>query len=551
MKIFQSATLSRHPETDMEATTKYYVDQLVGGTVVSGGLFFTNVAPTSAGIVGNKLYVSGTTPANKVITEGTTDNDAVTVTLFAEGGGTFYSPTITITTVPAQAGGPIIATLAEDGSDKRTYSATANLVVTADTVVTATSTTNASATMTVRRAAAGPNMDTLTIGAIVSPGIGQTEVRSGQQFNVSGRIPNDATYAEVIIAGAAGALSVLTVGGVDTFGTGFRSVTGVVTVSGLSGTQRVTGRARNALGTYGNNLQSDNTITLNQTFPTIGARTITYPGGQSGLKGSESATIASTVTNFDTITYSGTNLTVTNPTTYAASKTVTRSGGAYSFGTNNYTISATKTSNNATSTASSAVTIADTAPMGGITITGNPARLMSSPTGVDYTVVITANQQLLSAPSLVASSGTWQGSWSGSGTTWSRVLRIVDTDPKGAQTFSSLSVTGLAGAVGSTISSGAAYTVGGFATRTVTFPAFARYAPIGTTVVDITKTNASYTGAAVLTRQTNTNSVFQGYTIVDAAGNYDPFGGYLFISDADFAGANTTGTLQLDIGETV
>lgn len=546
MKIFQSTELSAHPQQTMEAATKWYVDQTVTNGAIVGGLFFTNITPTSTGIVGSKSYVAGTIPASKVIAEGTTDTDNVTVTLFAEGGSAFYSPTVTITTSPAQAGGPIIASLVEDPSDKRSYTATAALVgITADTVVTASSSTNATATCTIRRAAAGPAVDVLLIGAL--PGV-QTEVKSGDVVQVSGRAANSATYVEIIAGGAAGSLSALTLGAADSFGTGFKSFSGQFTVGAGTGAQTVTARARNALGTYGSNFTSTNTVTLNQTYPTIGARTITYPGGQSGLKASESATIASTVTNFDTITYSGTNLTVTAPTTYAASKTVTRSGGTYVFGTNNYTITATKASNNATSTASSAVTIADAAPTAAISWSPT-GRMLSSPLGTNYTVTITANQQLLSAPSLVASSGTWQGSWSGSGTTWTRVLRILDTDPKGAQTFSSLSLTNLANVAGSTITAGASYTVGGFATRTITFPAFAQYAAIGTNIVDITKVTAAYTGSTVLTRYTDTGEHFQGFTITNGSGVYDPNGGYLFITDSAFAGSNTTGTLQLDVTE--
>ena len=535
----------------MEVATKQYVDQQVVAGAVMGGLFFTNASPSSTGIVGSKQYVAGTVPANKVISQATTDTDNVVVTLFAEGGSAFYSPTVTITTDPPQAGGPITCALVEDASDKRTYTATATISVPTSTVVTATSSTNATASMTINRAAAGPNMDALLIGSIVSAAPGQTEVRSGQQFNVSGRVPNDATYAEILATGAAGAVATLTLGAADSMGTGYKMFTGVVTVGSGTGALTVTGRARNALGTYGSNFVSTNTITLNQTFPTIGARTITYPAGQSALKGSETGTVTALVADFNTITYSGTNLTVTDPTSYTASKTVTRTGGSYSVGVNNYTISATKTSNNATTTASSAVSIADVAPTASISIAGSPARLMSSPTGTDYTVTITANQQLSSAPSLTASSGTWQGSWTGSGTTWTRVLRIFDSSPKGAQTFSSLSVTGLAGVVGTTITAGASYTVGGFVTRTITFPAFARFAAIGTNIVDFTKVQAWYTGSIELTRYADTGIYFQGFTIVDAAGNFDPTGSYLFISDAAFAGSNTSGTLQLDIRENV
>lgn len=549
MKIFQSTELSRDPIAPLEVATKQYVDQQIVSGAIIGALFFTNAAPASSGIVGSKQYVAGTVPSNKVITQATSDTDDVTVTLFAEGDSTFYSPTITITTDPPQAGGPITATLSEDATDKRTYSATATLSITATTLVTATSSTNATASMTINRAAAGPNMDALLIGSIVAAAPGQTEVRSGQQFNVSGRVPNDATYAEILLSGASGSVTALSLGADDSMGAGFKMFTGVVTAGNGTGALTVTGRARNALGTYGNNFISTNTITLNQTFPTIGARTITYPVGQSALKGSETATVTSTITNFDTVSYSGTNLAVTDPTTYTVSKTVTRTGGAYSFGVNNYTITATKTSNNATSTAQAAVNIADTAPTAAISIVGNPVRLASSPTGVDYTITITANQQLQGTPSLTASSGTWQGSWTGSGTTRTRVLRILDTDPKGPQTFSGLSITGLAGVVGTTITGGASYTVGGFALRTITFPAFARFAAIGTSIVDFSKVDAFYTGSVQLTRYSDTGDYFQGFTIVNAAGDFDPNGTHLFISDAAFAGSNTSGTLQLDIRE--
>lgn len=547
MKIFQSAQLSSNPVQDMEAATKIYVDNKVATGAIVGGLFFTNVAPTSTGIVGTKQYVAGTVPANSVITQATTDSDNITVTLFAEGGSAFYSPTVTITTVPAQAGGPVVASLAVDVANTRSYFATVALIgITANTVITATSSTNATASCQVIRATVGPAIDTLVIGAL--PG-SQTEAKAGDVISINGRAPNTATYAEIIVAGASASVSSLTVGAADSYSPGYKLLTGTFTVSALSGAQSIQARARNALGTFGITFTSSNTITLNQTYPVIGARTVTYPATQSGLKGTESATIASTVTSFDTISYTGVNLSVTAPTTYGASKTVTRTGGTYSFGTSNYTITATKASNAAVTTASSAVTIADAVPAATITIGGSPVRLFSSAAGTDYTITIAASQQLLNAPSLVASAGTWQGAWAGAGTTWTRVLRILDTDTKGAQTFNTLVVTGLAGAVGSTITSGAAYNIGGFVTRTITFPAFAQYAPIGTHVSNISKVSASYTSSSVLALQTSTANVFQGFSIVNSSGVYDPLGNYLFISDSAFAGANTAGTLQLDISE--
>lgn len=547
MKIHQSATLTRDPIADLEAATKRYVDNQVTSGAIVGGLFFTNISPTTTGIVGSKLFVPNTTPSNAVITEGSSDTDNVTVTLYAEGGSSFFSPTVTITTSPPQAG-PIVATLIQNGLDHRVYFASANLVgITAQTVVTASSSTNATATATINRAAAGPSISALVIGSL--PG-SQTEVKSGDVLPITGSVGNTATYFEVISGGASGSISVLSLGAVDSGGVGFRTVSGTFVVGSGSGAQSVSGRARNALGTFGPTFSSTNTVLLNQTFPVIGARTITYPATQNGLKDTESATISSTITNVDTIVYAGTGLTVTNATTYNATKTVTLSSSGYSFGTNNYTITATKASNGAVSSASTAVSIAAVAPTAAITY-APIGRMLSSAVGTNYTVTITANQRLNVAPSMTASSGTWQGSWTqgANPSIWTRVLRITDTDAKGAQTFSALSVTGLANLVGTTITSGASYTIGGFNTRTITFPAFARFAPIGTNIVDITKVTSSYTGGAVLARRIDTSDFFQGFTIVNAAGEYDPIGGFLYISDAAFAGSNTTGTLQLDIAE--
>lgn len=547
MKIFQSATLSADPIQNLDAVTKQYVDAALTTGVASGGLFFTDISPSATGIVGNKQFVPGTTPANRVIFEGIADTNNVRVTLFAEGPSSFYSPTIIVSTVPPQVGGAITATLVEDPSDKRAFTATVDLIgITADTVVTATSSTNATAVATIRRADAGPEIVSLTIGAL--PG-GQTEAKQGDVVTVSGSAPNETVYAEIMSGLAANALSVLVVGAVDSAGAGFKTLTGTFTVSSASGLQAVQARARNTLGTFGSPFTSTNQITLSQIYPIIGARTVTYPASQSAVKNAESATVSATVTNFDTIAYtSSADLVVTAATTYSAAKTVTRASGTYVYGVNNYTITATRTANGAVTTASAAITISNAAPTAAITISGNPARLQSSAIGQNYTVTVTSNQRLNTAPVITPTSGTFVGSWAGGPTAWTRVLRITDADTKGGQTFTA-TLTNLANVGGSVITSGAAYIVGGFTTRTITFPAFARFAPIGTSVTDITRVSASYTGAAALTRYADTGDYFQGFTIVNSSGVYDPTGTHLYISDASYAGSNTTGTLQLDVVE--
>lgn len=538
------------PVANNDLVNKQYVDQLVVSAAVMGGVFVTDISPTAAGIVASKQYVPNTIPANKVITEGQTDTPNVRVTIVAEGSSAFYSPTVTISTAPPRAGFPKVATLVEDAYDKRLFNGYVDITgVTEDTVVSVTSTSGASATATVKAAPPGPALNTVVIGAL--PGA-QTEAKQGDTVPVTAKVENSAVYVEIISGGAANAVSSLaTIGAADSAGAGFRTVSGSFIVSNATGAQSVIARSRNAMGTYGVNRGSDNTITLNQTYPTIGARTITYPVGQSALKGAESATVDSVVTNADTVNYSGTNITITATGTYAPSKTVTRAGGTYSNGTNNYTITATKASNGAVTAASSAITIADAAATASISITGAPARLISSiPSGEVYVINVTANQILESAPTLVASSGTFEGAWSFAAGKWSRNLRIVDADADGAQTFSGLQLPGLADVIGTSITAGAAYAVGGFKRRTLTFAAFSKTAAIGTIVNNFAKVTAKYGGTADdLTRRTDTTQFVAGFTISDADGTYNPNGAYLYLTDAGFAGSNTTGTLQVEIEE--
>ena len=547
MKIYQSATTTDPTLPDQIATKRYVDLQIVSGAIV-GAVFFTDISPTSGGIVGNKGYVSGTIPANKVIAEGTSDTQNVRVSLVAEGGSSFYSPTITITTVPAQAGGPIVVNLSEDTYDKRMFAGFADIVLQGgDTLVTATSSTNASATITVHAAAAGPVAQSATIGAY--PG-SQTEAKNNDVMPVTGVVGNTATYAEVIVAGAAKAISSLTLGAADSGGAGFKTVSGTFVVGNGTGSQTISIRARNALGTFGAATASGNSITLNQTFPTIGARTITYPATQSAIKGAETATVAATVTNADTVAYtSSTDLSVTSPNTYQASKTVTRVAGGYVVGTNNYTITATKASNAAVTTATAAISIANSAPTASIAIVGTPTRLISTPEGQDYQVRVTPSQILNLLPTVTASSGTWQGNWVFSSGYYQRTLRITDADADGSQTFT-VSMTNIANVEGTTITAGGTYVVGGFVRRTLTMPAFSQIVAIGTNIADFSKVNAKYAGTADnLVKRTDTTQFAGGFTITNAAGVYTPGGGYLFITDADFAGSNTSGTLQVEIEE--
>src|SRR5574343_598690 len=342
MKLF-APTASIDPVLDEGIATKHYVDQRLAsglGSVIVGNVYITDIVPAGSGIVGSKVYDPNTVPANVVLTEATSDNANVTVKIYAEGGNAFYSPTITINGVQAT-----LTKIASDSS--RVYTGQANITLgTGDTAIEVVSSTGATASAVAHLAGAGPVISSLTIGAL--PG-SQTEVKSGDVVQVSGVVPNAATYVEVIAGGAASALSSLTLGATGSAGANYRTFSGSFTVGSGTGAQSIQARARNALGTFGTTVTSSNTVTLNQTFPTIAAITIAYPAGQSAIKGSEVATLTSAITNADTVAYtSSANLSVASPNTYAASKSVSRVSGSYVTGVNNYTITATKASNGAT-----------------------------------------------------------------------------------------------------------------------------------------------------------------------------------------------------------
>lgn len=549
MEIFDGI-VNRPPVVPLGVANKQYVDDRVQTGVqnlILGQVYVIDVTPTSAGITGSKLYVANTVPANTVLTDASTDTTAVRVKIFAEGGYAFFSPTVTINGVTATLSKIPVA---GDLDASRVYTGYADITVatTGDTTVNVVSSTGSTATCVIHKLASGPAVQVVTIGAL--PG-SQTEAKSGDIVGITGTVDNSTTYAEIIAGAAAASLVSLTLGAADSGGAGKKTITGNFTVSNANSTQSVSVRARNSFGTYGTTTTSSNTITLNQTYPTIGSITVSYPATQGALKGTEVATVSSTITNANTYSYtSSADLTVTAPTTYSVGKTVTRAGGTYVNSGTNYTISATRTANNATSTSTALVKIADTAATAAITITGNPTRLTSSVAGNSYTVTITANQLLNIAPTLIASSGTWSGSWSGSGTTWSRTLVIADADTKGAHTFNTLVLTNLANVSGNTITAGSAYTVGGFSMRQVTFAAFSQHEAIGTQVTDISKVTAKYSGTGSnLTLRSDTSNFFQGFTITNSSGVYSATGIHLFITDADFAGSNTTGTLILEVSE--
>lgn len=497
-------------------------------TSAQGGIFVTGVLPV-VGIVGGREYVAGTAPPNTVLTRAVSDGDEVDVVVLVEGPSSFYSPSVTIAGVQA---------VVTQTATTRVFTATARITLApGENVVLAEMAGGGSTTVLIERAAAGPSVLGVSFGPY--PGT-QTQLKAGDVMQVTVTTDPEAASVTIAAGGAnSAAITLPVVGGV---------AIGSVTIGNASGAQALYVTARNSLGTAGDGFTSDD-LALDQTHPAIAAIAAGYQPGQGGFGAGQAGTFTAAASGFDAIAYTSGAFAIDAPTAYAPTKAVQLVGAGYAGNGTNITITATRANNGATTVRTGLLKYATTPASAAITIEGSPTRLVSSPAGQDYVVLLQPTQELLTPPALNASLGQWQGAWALSSGAWHRTLRITDATPRGAGLFSGMALTGLSGIVGTAITSGSAYTVGGMAPRTVTFPAFSRVAPLGGTVALVDNTAAQITGGAVLTRYDDTTVRSNGYYIANAAGAYNPVGAYLALSDAVFAGANTTGDLTAEFSE--
>lgn len=500
--------------------------------------FATDIVGTNGvGIVAQKVYAQ-TVPANKILQSAVADVEAVTVKVLAQG-DLFTAPVVTVNG---------IAVANWTASSDNLFAGSVDLVLTESGDITIENAGGATTTVALTLATVGPVVQAATIGAL--PGT-QTEAKQADVIAITGVVANDAVSMAVSNLGAAASGTITTFGANNSAGAGFKTFTGTFVAANRAGLQNVTVTAKNALGTDGVAVASGNQITLNQTVPTIGAISVNYPNGQAALKNGDTAQVSATVTNGDVVGYAfnaaGQTVAIDTPNVYAISKDVTLTTGTYNVA-NNYTVTATKSSNGAVATRQGSIKIAQTAANAVVSVQGNPARLRTDANGETYTLVVTPNQLITGNPDLTLEAGSWVGNWVNASNVFTRTFTVSDSDPRGAAAVSG-TIDNLANTESAVNGS---VTIGGMIERTITFAAFSRTAPIGANVADISKARARYAGGTSdLARRADTTDVAASFTITDSNGLYDPNGGYLFISDAAYAGANTSGTLQLTFEETV
>jgi hypothetical protein len=330
----------------------------------------------------------------------------------------------------------------------------------------------------------------------------QTELKAGDTFNfhidtdvpiISIEIDNSGAFNAATISVTAGTSHNLTSRQIANRGDTTQALGARVRVQKANGSYSAW-----FLTTSQGSTDGQYTVKLNNIGPTISFGTITYPGTQGALKNTESATVVNNVSDYDTISYTSSELDIDSSTLYESPKIVTRNDGTqYNASSPNLTITAIRTANNKSASNSVLVKIANgtfnlnVSTNGGVRLRTGGNDGTSTPS---YTVTITATQQLLSAPTLIVPGGGGTlGSFGGGPTSWSATLSNINDDLiKGTKNWGAISAINIAGTTGTTINSGGSYVIGGFVSRSLTLAAFQNTLTLNTSVSDFSKMTLSW-----------------------------------------------------------
>ena len=459
------------------------------GAGIDGGVWITDINPTSGGNVGDKV----TSSDGNVLDSCLTDVSSLTIHVLALPGHTNYKPAITINDVSVS--------LSAD-SDKPLWIGTHPMQYDfADASITVHHEDGAQWSTIVDADTPAVILSAIFVNGY--PG-SQTELKLNDTFDVS--IMTDVSIVSIQVddygAFQAGTFSVsgTNVGFTGTIanrGTSVQNLGMRIRVVKATGST-----SANYLSESQGSVDGTDLVKLNNIFPTATWGAITYPVSQSAIKLGETASVVNTLANYDTVTYSSPNgeLGIPAPTTPLTPLIVSYSTGTYNISTNNLRISANRAANNATTTNNTVVWIANTPTT--LSISNPAARLRSGgndgTSAPSHLITINASQRLLSAPTLVKDTG---GAWLGGGFTWSagatsftRSLQVVDSESKGTYSWGAISGTNLAGIVTSSNIGATQYILGGFVVRTITLAAFGWQSNINVEVSDYSKLSSSGSG---------------------------------------------------------
>ena len=335
----------------------------------------------------------------------------------------------------------------------------------------------------------------------------------------------------------------------------------VTSSNSRNGNQSVVIQARNSFGVLSAEYTSDNTASVDNVGPSISFSSITYPTNQQAIKSGESATVAHSISNYDSVVYDSPNgqLTIANTSAFETNKVCDYNSGGYNISSANFRATATKATNGIVESNTEVVFIANT-PIT-LTISGLASKLISSNSGQNYNFSLNSNQKYNAFPTLsVDSSQTnpsslTHTSQSTNGTNSFRI-NVNDSHTKGIFNWQ-VSAFNLAGIETTTVSP-STYNIEGFNSRDIFASPqslSAGLAPIGTSVtnpnnVDLENTSEGGTGpngGTIYTYKSIANGTqldftfdFNNeFTVCDSSGITDSNGDHIFNLDALSRAANT------------
>lgn len=528
----------------IDASGKWYDDPVtdvktLANNAGSGWIYIYDLQGNSGVVVSNKVYQD---TGNNVLQSATASGGTVRVLVRAS------YPLVTVNSIAAQ------LTRAVDNGFYYGY-VDLTLVSSADIVAKVTTPDDTDGPHDTIHLTLDLPPEILTLSFTGSYPGSQTELKSGDTFSITGTTSVPAVGVEILDYEAC-SNSIITFTSNTTF-----TVSGIIANRGNTAVMRPARvRARNAAGAYGATRDTNtgggsadgvNVVQCNNLHPTVTFGSVTYPGSQTALKNSETATVAVTTANLDTISYTSPNsqLSITNPSTIESPKTVQRIAGNYNVSTANLQAEAVRTANDAHTTSTAVIRIAHVAAT--ISVSEPYTRLRLGNPNADYTITITSNQEIPSAPTLdsdtAPNSGVLQGTaWVGGLLTYTRTFRVSNTSVPGTYSWLNLSATNRAGIETTTITGDASYVVGGSVARSVTFPPFSQ-----TTSLDVPITNYSKLQAGIFTATNqqsarnatlgNHSNLTDTYTIEATGVNPTT----IFWNDLAAANSNSSGTAQL------
>lgn len=557
-----------HEGTDGTDGLSAYDSAIIGGYTGTEQEFYEQLAKLKSGGGGGSVFITDITPQNLADNVGTkvfNPNDitlvsctattsAVIVKVLAITGYSRFRPLVTVN-------GSNVPML--DGSGPTLFEGTVMINVPAGGRILAEHNDGATWITTVKTD--DPPIIQTARFTSAYPGA-QTELKAGDKMSVTFTADSPVVGYEIDNFGAFVASS-------GSFATGTTANISNLTIADRGNTTTTVGfkiRVKKQSGawsdwflsTVAGNVDLTNTVKLNNIKPTITFSTVAYPAGQKALKGTEAATVNHTVTNYDAVTYTSTELTVSAPTVFEAAKVVNRLSGNYNIATNNLTVTATRAANGTSTTGSTVVAIANTAPTFSISVP--QVRLQSG--GENDTVVqphiitITSTQALEDAPTMTAPAATWAGTAflpNAARTTWTRTLMVSDADVKGTYSWGNPTVKSMSGQVVTSPTSGATYVLGGFVKRRFKVAGWPnREGSIGTHVADtaklvcqnLSKGAVGSPNAISLYEPAMTTQVGH-FTITGPSKVLNPKGDLWYNNDQPNATSNTAGSMTIELEE--